>query len=292
MNENGNKRIGVYVCHCGTNISQMVDVRAVAEYAGTLPGVRVAKTYQYMCSDPGQALIAKDIEEERLTHVVVSSCSPLMHERTFRRAVAEAGLNPYLFAMANIREQVSWVHTDRAKATEKAKRLIAATVFRVSRQEELHPEKVDVNPAVLIIGAGIAGIEAALKCAVAGQKVYLVEKEPSVGGHMAFFDKTFPTLDCAACILTPKMVDVGIHPNIELLTWSEVTKVDGYVGNFTVTVKKKARHVDTELCNSCGDCVAACPSVIYPDLKVVEIAGRVIKEKDPSEARVPVAPRR
>jgi heterodisulfide reductase subunit A len=291
MSENGDKRIGVYVCHCGSNIASMVDVKAVAEYAGALPGVRVARTYQYMCSDPGQALIQKDIEELHLTHVVVSSCSPLMHERTFRRAVAEAGVNPYLFAMANIREQVSWVTTDKAKATEKAKRLIAAEIFRVANQEELFPEKVDVNPAVLVIGAGIAGIEAALKCAIAGQKVYLVEKEPSVGGHMAFFDKTFPTLDCAACILTPKMVDVGVHPNIELLTWSEVTKVDGYVGNFTVTVNKKARHVDTALCNSCGDCVAACPAVIYPDLKVVEIGGRIINKKDPSEAKAPVAAR-
>ncbi|MCK4595078.1 CoB--CoM heterodisulfide reductase iron-sulfur subunit A family protein [bacterium] len=291
MSENGKKKIGVYICHCGTNISQTVDVKAVAEYAWTLPDVHLSRTYQYMCSDPGQALIQKDIEEQGLTHVVVSSCSPLMHERTFRRAVAEAGVNPYLFAMANIREQVSWVHTDKAKATEKAKRLIAATVFRVSRQEELFPETVDVNPAVLIIGAGIAGIEAALKCAIAGKKVYLVEKEPSVGGHMAFFDKTFPTLDCAACILTPKMVDVGIHPNIELLTWSEVTKVDGYIGNFTVTVKKKARHVDIDLCNSCGDCVEACPAIMYPDFKVVEINNRLIKQKDPSEAKVPVAPR-
>jgi heterodisulfide reductase subunit A len=214
-----------------------------------------------------------------------------MHERTFRRAISEVGLNPYLYAMANIREHVSWVTEDKDEATEKAKHLVAGAVYRVAHQEELFPETVDVTPAVLVIGAGIAGIEAALKCAEAGKKVYLVEKEPSIGGHMAYFDKTFPTLDCAACILTPKMVDVGIHENIELMTWSEVTKVDGFIGNFTATIKKKARHVDLELCNSCGDCIEACPAIIYPDLKVIEVDNRVVKAKKMAEAKKPVAPR-
>jgi heterodisulfide reductase subunit A len=193
--------------------------------------------------------------------------------------------------MANVREHVSWVTKDGEAATEKTMALIAAAVERVALHEPLERQRVKVHPDVLIVGGGIAGIHAALTLADAGKKVYLVEREPTIGGYMAKFDKTFPTLDCAACILTPKMVDVGIHPNIELLTWSEVTKVDGYVGNFTVTVKRKARHVDTELCNSCGDCVAACPAVIYPDLKVVEIGGRIINKKDPAEAKVPVAPR-
>jgi heterodisulfide reductase subunit A len=203
--------------------------------------------------------------------------------------VAEAGLNPYLFDMANIREQVSWVHTDKEEATAKAKALVAGAVYRVAEQEELFPEEVPVTPAVLVVGAGITGMQAALDCADAGKKVYLVEKKDSVGGHMALFDKTFPTLDCAACILTPRMVDVGIHPNIELLTYSEVEKVDGYIGNFTATIRKKARHIDLELCNACGDCIEECPAIIYPDLKVVEVDNRVVKAKKLAEAKKPVA---
>ncbi len=284
-------KIGVYICHCGHNILGTVDVPAVVEYAATLPDVAMAKEFQFMCSDPGQELIKADILEHKLDRIVVASCSPLMHERTFRRAISEVGLNPYLYAMANIREQVSWVTEDKDEATEKAKHLVAGAVYRVAHQEELFPEKVDVTPAVLVIGAGLAGIEAALKCAEAGKKVYLVEQEPSIGGQMAYFDKTFPTLDCAACILTPKMVDVGIHENIELMTWSEVTKVDGYIGNFKATIKKKARHVDLELCNSCGDCIEACPAIIYPDLKVIEVDNRVVKAKKMAEAKKPVAPR-
>lgn len=284
-------KIGVYICHCGHNILGTVDVPAVVEYAATLPDVVLSKEFQFMCSDPGQELIKADVQEHGLDRIVVASCSPLMHERTFRRAISEVGLNPYLYAMANIREHVSWVTEDKDEATQKANHLVAGAVYRVAHQEELFPEKVDVNPAVLVIGAGIAGIEAALKCAEAGKKVYLVEKEPSIGGHMAYFDKTFPTLDCAACILTPKMVDVGIHENIELMTWSEVTKVDGYIGNFAATIKKKARHVDLELCNSCGDCVEHCPAIIYPDLKVIEVDNRVVKAKKMVEAKKPVAPR-
>jgi heterodisulfide reductase subunit A len=281
-------KIGVYICHCGHNILGTVDVPAVIEYAKGLPNVVHAREFQFMCSDPGQEFIKDDIEEYGLSRVVVASCSPLMHERTFRRAVAEAGLNPYLFDMANIREQVSWVHTDKEEATAKAKALVAGAVYRVAEQEELFPEEVPVTPAVLVVGAGIAGMQAALDCADAGKQVYLVEKKDSVGGHMALFDKTFPTLDCAACILTPRMVDVGIHPNIELLTYSEVEKVDGYIGNFTATIRKKARHVDLELCNACGDCIEECPAIMYPDLKVVEVDNRVVKAKKLAEAKKPV----
>ncbi|HUV85700.1 MAG TPA: FAD-dependent oxidoreductase [bacterium] len=272
-------RTGVYVCHCGHNILGMVDVPAVVEDAVKLPGVVVAREYQFMCSDPGQELIKKDIRELGLNRVVVASCSPLMHERTFRRTCAEAGLNPYLFAMANIREHVSWVSEDRELATDKAKQLIHGEVRRVALQEALTPTVVEVTPAALVVGGGIAGIQAALDIADAGKKVYLVEREASIGGHMSVFDKTFPTLDCAACILTPKMVDVGVHPNIELLTYSEVTNVDGFVGNFKVTVKKKARYVDLEKCNSCGDCMEKCPRIPYPSKLIIAIEGTTIKAK-------------
>jgi len=257
-NNNEKERIGVYICHCGTNISHTVDIEAVAEYARTLDDVVTVREYKYMCSDPGQELIKKDIEEDDLTRVVVSSCSPLMHEKTFRNVCEDAGLNRFLFQMSNIREQCSWVHSDRAKATAKAKRLIAAAVRRVKHHKSMEVREVPVHRDSLVVGAGIAGIEAALKIAESGKKVYLVEKEPSIGGHMAKFDKTFPTLDCAACILTPKMVEVGQHPNIELLTYSEVEEVSGYVGNFKVQVRQHARYV-TEDCTGCGDCAEVCP---------------------------------
>lgn len=272
-------RIGVYVCHCGHNILGMVDVAAVVEDASHLPGVAVAREYQFMCSDPGQELIKQDIRELGLSRVVVASCSPLMHERTFRRTCADAGLNPYLFAMANIREHVSWVSEDRKLATAKAQQLIHGEVRRVALQEALTPMVVEVKPAALVVGGGIAGIQAALDIADSGKKVYLVEREASIGGHMSVFDKTFPTLDCAACILTPKMVDVGVHPNVELLTYSEVTNVDGFVGNFKVGVKKKARYVDLEKCNSCGDCWTLCPRIPYPSKLLVAVEGTTIKAK-------------
>ncbi len=194
----GSPRIGVYVCHCGTNIAGMVDVAAVADHAATLPGVVVARHYSYMCSDPGQALIKEDIESLGLGRVVVASCSPLMHEATFRAACAEAGLNPFLFQMTNIREHVSWVSDDRTSATEKAKDLVAASVRRVSLHDPLDMRRVSVKQAALVVGGGIAGIEAALRLADAGKQVYLVEREPGIGGHMAQLYKTFPTLDCAA----------------------------------------------------------------------------------------------
>ena len=251
-------RIGVYICHCGTNIAQTVDIQELARFAGSLDDVAVVREYKYMCSEPGQDLIKKDIKEDGLTRVVVSSCSPLMHEETFRGACEDAGLNRFLFQMSNIREQCSWVHHDRQKATEKAKRLIAAAVRRVHHHLPLEPQELPVESNVMVVGAGIAGIEAALRIAESGKKVYLVERQSSIGGHMAMFDKTFPTLDCAACILTPKMVSVGQHPNIELLTLSEVEDVSGYVGNFKVKVKERARYV-TEDCTGCGECVKVCP---------------------------------
>jgi len=251
------RRIGVYICHCGTNIAATVNVKELAEFAGTLRGVVVARDYMFMCSDPGQELIKNDIKEYGLNRVVVASCSPLLHERTFRRVCHDAELNPYFFEMANIREHCSWVHEDGA--TEKAKELIRAAVMRVYYHEPLEPMEVPINPNTLIVGGGIAGIQAALDIANAGYKVYLVEREPSIGGHMIQLDKTFPTLDCSACILTPKMSDVGSHPNIELLTYSQVEEVSGYIGNFKVKVRKKARYVDEEKCTGCGVCQEKCP---------------------------------
>ncbi len=257
------QKIGVYICHCGINIAGQVDIEEVVKFASTLKDVAVARDYKFMCSDPGQDLISRDISELGLDRVVVASCSPLMHELTFRRVCAKAGLNPYLFQMANIREHCSWVTADRLKATEKAKVIVSAAVTRVIYHTPLEPQKVAVNPDVLIVGAGIGGIQAALDIANAGKKVYLVEKEPSIGGQMAKLDKTFPTLDCAACILTPKMSQVGQHENITLLSYSEVTDVSGYVGNFKVKVKKKARFVDLAKCSGCGECTKVCPVERY-----------------------------
>ena len=218
-------KLGVYICHCGINIAATVDVEAVTEYAQGLPNVVIARNYSYMCSDPGQLLIKNDIKEKGLNRVVVASCSPRMHEPTFRKALQDTGLNPYFLEMANIREQCSWVHEDREKATAKAQKLVAAAVAKVRLLEPLTSREVDAEPSALVIGAGIAGIQAALDIADAGFKVYLVEKSPSVGGRMSQLDKTFPNLDCSACILTPKMVDAAGHPNIELLAYSEVEEL-------------------------------------------------------------------
>jgi len=251
-------RIGFYICHCGHNIAAMVDCPEVAKYAERLPGVALSRDYKYMCSDPGQELIQKDIQEFKLNRIVVASCSPLLHERTFRAATEAGGLNPFFFHMVNIREHDAWVHTDRKEATEKAKALARAAIARVAHHRALEVKRVPINPEVLVVGGGIAGIHATLTLAHAGKKVFLVEREPSIGGHMAKFDKTFPTLDCAACILTPKMSEVGTHPNVTLWSYSEVIKVDGYVGNYTVTVKRKARYVNEDLCTGCQECIANC----------------------------------
>jgi heterodisulfide reductase subunit A len=250
--------IGVYVCHCGVNIAGMIDVAAVAEWAATLPGVVVARDYKYMCSDPGQELIKRDILDHGLDRIVVASCSPHLHEKTFRSATAEGGLNPFHFQMVNIREHASWVHTDRAAATEKAKDLIRAAVRRVRLHKPLESRRVPVRSEVLVVGGGIAGIHAALTLADAGKRVYLVEREPTIGGHMAMFDKTFPTLDCAACILTPKMTAVKAHKNITLWTLSEVVEVGGYVGNYRVKVRRKPRYVLEDVCVGCLECIDAC----------------------------------
>jgi heterodisulfide reductase subunit A len=250
-------RIGVYICHCGTNIAGTVNVAALRDYAATLPHVVVARDYKYMCSDPGQELIKTDIAENGLNRVVVAACSPHLHEHTFRSACEEGGLNPYLCHMVNIREHDSWVHTGPA-ATEKAKDLLRAAVQRVAWNEPLERRRIPIRQSVLVVGGGIAGIHAALTLANAGKKVYLVEREPSIGGHMAMFDKTFPTLDCAACILTPKMTAVKSNPNITLWTYSEVVSVEGYVGDFRVQVRRKPRYVIEDLCVGCLECVEAC----------------------------------
>jgi heterodisulfide reductase subunit A len=219
-----------------------------------------------LCSSLGQELIEKDIKEMGVNRVVVASCTPHLHEATFRNACARAGLNPYLFEMANIREQDSWVTVDRAEATKKAKALVAAAASRVVHQQPLNSLFVPIDANVLVVGGGITGIQAALEIANSGQHVFLVEREPSLGGHMAQFDKTFPTLDCSACILTPKMFDAGNHKNITLLTWSEVEKVDGYIGNFTVTIRKRARYIDQSLCTGCGVCQEKCPKKVVDDV--------------------------
>ena len=277
MSQNGQPQIGFFVCHCGTNIAGKVNVADVVAFAAKLDNVAVAKEYKFMCSDPGQELIKQSIKDFQLNRVVVASCSPLMHEPTFRGATAEGGLNPFYFQMSNIREQVSWVTLKPEDATKKAKALISAAVRRVALHDPLAKKEVPVRPEVLIIGGGIAGIQAALTYAKSGKKVYLVEKQPSIGGHMAQLDKTFPTLDCSACILTPKMSEVGKHPNIELLTWSEVEEISGYVGNFNAKIRKKARYVDIDKCNGCGACWENCPTTITPAERIIRKGPMVIK---------------
>jgi heterodisulfide reductase subunit A len=252
-------RIGVYVCHCGTNIAGTVDVEEVAKYAEKLPHVVVARHYPYTCSDPGQELIKKDIKELGLNRVVVASCSPRLHEKTFQTVLRESRLNPYLFQMANIREHCSWLHEPGPELTEKAKRMVRAAVNRVAQHVPLEIRRLPIFPATLIVGGGITGMQAALEIANSNHMVYIVEREPSIGGHMAQFDKTFPTLDCAACILTPKMTEVARHPFIRLLTYSEVEAISGYVGNFKVKIRRKPRYVDEGKCIGCLVCQEKCP---------------------------------
>ncbi len=261
------ERVGIYVCHCGSNIAGMIDVEEVARWAGqSINDVVVSRDYKFMCSSLGQKLIEDDIREQGLTRVVVAACSPHLHEKTFRRACQNAGLNQYLCQMTNIREHVSWVSTDRQKATEKAKALVAAAAERVKHQRPLEQGFVKVNPATLVIGGGIAGLQATLELADAGYPVYLVEREPSIGGHMAQFDKTFPTLDCSACILTPKMSEVGQHENVKMFTYAEVEEVSGSVGCFKVKIRQKARHVIFEKCTGCGICVEKCPRKVVDNV--------------------------
>jgi heterodisulfide reductase subunit A len=253
------ERIGVYICHCGTNIAGVVDIAEVAKFAKTLPDVAVSRSYEFMCSTSGQEIIEKDIENLALTRFIVAACSPLMHEQTFRAAAKRGGINPYLLEICNIREHNSWITNDTEIATKKAKALVAAAVYRVRKHKPLESTFVHINPNTLIVGGGIAGIHAATEIADAGYKVYLVEREPHIGGHMAQLAKTFPTLDCAACMLAPKMAAVGQHPNITLLTCSEVISVNGFIGNFVVKIRHQPRYINTILCIGCGACQQKCP---------------------------------
>ena len=269
------EKIGVYVCHCGSNIAGVVDVEEVARWAKEkFPDVTVSRDYKFMCSSPGQELIESDIKEFGLTRDVVAACSPHLHEKTFRGACSRAGLNPFLFEMASIREHVAWVTKDKVEATIKSKALVDGAVRRVTFHEPLDPIRVDITPTTLVVGGGVAGIQAALEIADSGTQVILVEREPSIGGHMAQFDKTFPTRDCSACILTPKMFDVGNDPNITMLTYSEVESVDGYVGNFEIKVRKKARMVEEDLCTGCLVCQEKCPKRVVDDVFEVGMAKR------------------
>ncbi len=258
-------KIGVFTCWCGENIARHIDVERVSKAIESLPGVHCSMNYKYMCSEPGQSLIIDQIKSLGLTGVVVASCSPHMHLKTFRAAAQLAGVNPYMVEMANIREQCSWVHADKEEATAKAIELIRISVEKLRHNRPLQPISVPITKKALVIGGGVAGIQAALDIAAAGHEVILVEKEPSVGGKMAGLSETFPTLDCSQCILTPRMVEVNQHPKIRLMTYSEVEKVEGYIGNFSVTIRQKARYVDVNKCTGCGTCWNGCPNKRIPN---------------------------
>ncbi|NIS61230.1 MAG: FAD-dependent oxidoreductase, partial [Proteobacteria bacterium] len=252
-------KVGVYVCHCGINIADHVDVEAVKNFAENHPQVAVARDYTYMCSDPGQDLIAHDIEEYQLDRIVVAACTPTMHEATFRNTLSKSGLNPYCLEIANIREQCSWVHSDQTKASEKAKELVSAAIAKALLLEPLEEREIQVRQSALVIGAGIAGLQSALDIADSGFRVFLVEKDPSLGGRMAQLNKTYPTMTTAEDFISLKMKGAEKHPNIELLTYSEIVAVEGYVGNFTVAVRKKPRYINPFKCSSCGQCEEICP---------------------------------
>ncbi len=263
--EEASNRVGVFVCDCGMNIAGSVDCEAVKDMASIVPGVVVAIRNKYTCSDPGQEEIKRCIHEHNLDRVVVASCSPRMHETTFRNCISKAGMNPYLLEMANIREHCSWVHLhDKKAATEKAMDIVKVAVAKARLLQPIEETKIPVTNAALVIGGGVAGIQAALDLADSGHKVYLIERQPSIGGIMAQLDKTFPTMDCSICVLGPKMMDAGKHPNIELIAFSEISSVSGYIGNYTVVINKKARYVNELDCNSCGKCAEVCP-VVVPD---------------------------
>ena len=259
------QKIGVFVCWCGSNIAATVDVAQVSEALGREPGVVFSTNYQYMCSQAGQDLIQNTIREKGLTGVVICSCSPRMHEATFRKTCEKAGLNPYLVEIANIREQCSWIHKDKVTATEKAIILGRAAIAKVQLNTPLYSQESPVTKRALVIGGGIAGIQTALDIADAGYEVDIVEKQPTIGGKMTQIDKTFPTLDCAACILTPKMVDAAQNEKIHIYSYSEVEAVKGFVGNFHVTIKKKARYVKEDVCTGCGLCTEKCPQRKVPN---------------------------
>jgi len=258
-------RIGVYICHCGGNISNVVNVEEVRNFAGNLPGVVLAKDHEHMCSETAQKMVLEDIKKYHLNRIVIAACSPKFHEATFKKLIEEAGLNPYFLEMANIREQCSWVHSDNPEgATLKAKDQVAAAVAKARLNQALQVKEIEIGKRVLVIGGGIAGIQAALDLADSGCKVYLVERQPTIGGRMAQLSYTFPTDDCSLCILSPKMAAVYNHPNITLLTYSEVERVEGHVGNFKVTIKVKPRYVDMTKCVACGKCAEKCPTKV-PD---------------------------
>ncbi|HLE11761.1 MAG: disulfide reductase [Bdellovibrionales bacterium RIFOXYD12_FULL_39_22] len=252
-------RIGVFVCHCGENIGRTVDCGKVALESGKLQNVAISIDYKYMCSSPGQELIKNSIREHGLDGVVVAACSPRMHEKTFRGACAQAALNPYLCEMANIREHCSWVHDDKEAATAKAMDIVRSLVAKTVRNEKLFPIKIPVTKRALVIGGGVGGIQTALDIANSGHEVILIDKSPSIGGRMAALSETFPTLDCSQCILTPKMVDVAQHSKIKLVTYAELESVEGFVGNFKVKIRQKARYVDPIKCTGCGLCSQKCP---------------------------------
>jgi heterodisulfide reductase subunit A len=257
-------RIGVFICHCGENIGSTVDCARVAETAGNYDGVAYSVDYKYMCSDPGQTLIKQAIREKNLTGVVVAACSPRMHEPTFRRACSEAGLNPFLCEMANLREHCSWVHEKTEATTEKATDLVRMLVEKVKHNHALSSIKVPVTRTALVIGGGIAGIQASLDIANTGHQVVLIERDPSIGGHMSQLSETFPTLDCSQCILTPRMVEVAQHPNITLLTYAELESLEGFIGNFKARIRKKSKSIDEKLCTGCGLCTTKCPNRKIP----------------------------
>lgn len=258
-------KIGVFVCHCGLNIAGVLDIKELLQFAGTLPNVAYVKDNRYTCADPGQQEIIKAVKEQGLNRVVVAACSPRMHEATFRRTVSDAGLNPFLFEMANIREFSSWCHSTTPKeANEEAKDLIRMAVAKARLLWPLRTIEVPVTNKALVIGGGIAGMNASLDLAEMGFKVYLLEKGESIGGHMAQLDKTFPTLDCSICIEGPKMVDIRRHPNIEIIDYADLVSVNGYVGNFEVKISKNPRYVIAENCTGCGECKEVCP-IEYPN---------------------------
>jgi len=254
------KRLGVFVCHCGLNISDTVDVKKVVETINKHPNVAYAVDYTYMCSDPGQEMIKSAIKEKKLDGVIVAACSPTLHEITFRNAIATAGLNPYQFENANIREQCSWVHKDKNTATEKAVEIIKSMIEKLKLNQSLTAINIPITKKALVIGGGISGMQAALDIANSGFEVILVEKTSSIGGRMSQLSETFPTLDCASCILTPKTVEVGHHPKIKLITYSEIEEVEGYLGNFKVKIKRKPAFVDWDKCTGCGLCSEKCPT--------------------------------